>query len=66
MFGQCICYPGQCLITLGTGAFVNILTGQVSDKYQGEENFKCLRLAGKVSTCDFYLSNNCKFNTIIY
>jgi putative glycerol kinase 5 len=30
MFGQCICYPGQCLITLGTGAFVNILTGEVS------------------------------------
>lgn len=30
MFGQCISYPGQCLITLGTGAFVNILTGQVS------------------------------------
>jgi glycerol kinase len=30
MFGQCISYPGQCLITLGTGAFVNILTGEVS------------------------------------
>ncbi len=30
MFGQCISYPGQCLLTLGTGAFVNILTGDVS------------------------------------
>lgn len=30
MFGQCISYPGQCLITLGTGAFVNILTRGVS------------------------------------
>ena len=30
MFGQCISQPGECLLTLGTGAFVNILTGQVS------------------------------------
>ena len=30
MFGQCILEVGQCLLTLGTGAFVNILTGPVS------------------------------------
>ena len=30
MFGQCISQVGQCLLTLGTGAFVNILTGHVS------------------------------------
>ena len=30
MFGQCISLPGQCLFTLGTGAFVNTLTGKVS------------------------------------
>ncbi len=30
MFGQCISQIGQCLLTLGTGAFVSILTGQVS------------------------------------
>jgi putative glycerol kinase 5 len=30
MFGQCISQPGECLLTLGTGAFVNILTGHVS------------------------------------
>lgn len=30
MFGQCVSRPGECLLTLGTGAFVNILTGEVS------------------------------------
>jgi glycerol kinase len=30
MFGQCVSKPGECLLTLGTGAFVNILTGRVS------------------------------------
>lgn len=30
MFGQCISKVGQCLLTLGTGAFVNIFTGRVS------------------------------------
>jgi putative glycerol kinase 5 len=30
MFGQCVSHRGQCLLTLGTGAFVNILTGDVS------------------------------------
>ena len=30
MFGQCISQSGQCLLTLGTGAFVSILTGEVS------------------------------------
>mgnify|MGYP001089559611 CR=1 FL=1 len=30
MFGQCISQAGECLLTLGTGAFINILTGPVS------------------------------------
>lgn len=30
MFGQCVSRPGECLLTLGTGAFINILTGPVS------------------------------------
>ncbi|CAF2522771.1 unnamed protein product [Rotaria sp. Silwood2] len=30
MFGQCVSQPGECLLTLGTGAFINILTGAVS------------------------------------
>ncbi|CAF1559113.1 unnamed protein product [Adineta ricciae] len=30
MFGQCVSQPGECLLTLGTGAFINILTGPVS------------------------------------
>src|SRR5256885_9806673 len=30
MFGQCVSEPGECLLTLGTGAFINILTGPVS------------------------------------
>ncbi|CAF0824269.1 unnamed protein product [Rotaria sordida] len=30
MFGQCVCHLGECLLTLGTGAFVNILTDKVS------------------------------------
>ncbi|CAF4277485.1 unnamed protein product [Rotaria socialis] len=30
MFGQCVCHLGESIITLGTGAFVNILTGRVS------------------------------------
>lgn len=30
MFGQCMSQPGECLLTLGTGAFINILTGPVS------------------------------------
>ena len=30
MFGQCVSAPGECLLTLGTGAFINILTGVVS------------------------------------
>ncbi|CAF4104469.1 unnamed protein product [Rotaria sp. Silwood2] len=132
MFGQCVCQHGECLLTLGTGAFVNILTDQVSacsdgiyslvahsnlscpdeniyflhayhtfgghsndpycgsgfigidyqttrddllrlilesiafvvyelfiliqhdfNKYQGEENFKFLHVAGAISACDF-------------
>ncbi|CAF0875353.1 unnamed protein product [Adineta steineri] len=35
MFGQCVSHPGECLLTLGTGAFVNILTGQVSASTDG-------------------------------
>lgn len=30
MFGQCVSHSGECLLTLGTGAFINILTGKVS------------------------------------
>lgn len=30
MFGQCVSQAGECLLTLGTGAFINILTGAVS------------------------------------
>ncbi|CAF1473316.1 unnamed protein product, partial [Didymodactylos carnosus] len=30
MFGQCVTEPGECLLTLGTGAFINILTGAVT------------------------------------
>lgn len=35
MFGQCVCHLGECLITLGTGAFINILTGRVSASTDG-------------------------------
>ena len=35
MFGQCISKVGQCLLTLGTGAFVNIFTREVNDSSDG-------------------------------
>ncbi|CAF1091859.1 unnamed protein product [Rotaria sp. Silwood1] len=35
MFGQCVCHHGECLLILGTGAFINILTDQVSACNEG-------------------------------